>query len=419
MATFSWKARHSVLAVIFVAWIVSFVDRIALSVAIPYIGKDLGLDPVEMGLVMSAFFATYTLMQLPGGWLADRFGVRRVATVALIWWSSFTAATGAAGNLGHLLVARAAFGVGEGVFPPCSFKTIAVWFPKNERASASAIMLAANSVGSAIAPLIVVTIIATWGWRSVFYMLFIPGALVAFAFWRVVADEPRLDPQAAASEGSDDLNDRCPTEEPNSQRMRFVDLLTNALYLRYFVALFAFGLAFWGFVTWLPTYLITVRGFSTAQMGLAASLPFATGIAGSLVGGFVSDKYFPGRRHTPIIIAQVAVLAFLYLSYAAESRGALMAYQGLLGFSMTFFFSAFWAAPISVADSADVGIVSGFVNTGGQLAAVIAPLAIGALVSRAGGGFGTTFTVLCGAVAISCLIMMTCPSHGEEVAAAV
>jgi sugar phosphate permease len=398
----------------FMAWIVSYVDRVALSVAIPYIGKDFGLNPVEMGLVMSAFFATYTLMQLPGGWLADRFGVRRVGMVAMIWWSSFTAATGAAGNLAHLLIARAAFGLGEGVFPPCSFKTIAVWFPKNERASASAILLAAISVGSAIAPPIVVTIIAIWGWRAVFYLLFIPGALVALAFWRVVADEPRLNSQEAASEGSDDLNDRGPAEEPDSQRMRFVDLITHALYLRYFVTLFAFSLAFWGFVTWLPTYLITVRGFSTSQMGLAASLPFVTGIAGSLMGGFISDRYFARRRHTPIIIAQVAVIAFLYLSYSSESTGALMVYQGLLGFSMTFFFSVFWAAPISVAASVDAGMVSGFVNTGGQLAAVIAPLAIGALVSRAGGGFGTTFTVLCGAVALSCLVMITCPSDDRR-----
>ena len=135
---FRWQRRHTVLAVLFVTWIISFVDRIAISVAIPYIAEDYDLSPVEMGVVLSAFFGGYSLMQIPGGLLADRFGVRKVASLAMIFWSAMTAITGAATNLSQLVAARFLFGLGEGLFPACAFKSIAVWFPREERARANA-----------------------------------------------------------------------------------------------------------------------------------------------------------------------------------------------------------------------------------------------------------------------------------------
>src|SRR5205807_1006359 len=133
------------------------------------------LSPVVMGVVMSIFFAGYSITQIPGGLLADIFGVRRVATIAMLWWSVFTAITGAAANVTQMVVARFVFGLGEGMFPGCAYKTIAVWFPKKERATATAIMIASNSIGAALAPLAVVGIVLLWGWRAVFYSLFLPG----------------------------------------------------------------------------------------------------------------------------------------------------------------------------------------------------------------------------------------------------
>src|SRR5690349_8670127 len=115
--TFRWQARHTVLSILFATWIVSYLDRIVMSVAIPYIAADYHLSPLAMGIVMSVFFAGYSISQIPGGVLADKFGVRKVATLAMLWWSVFTAATGAAGNLTQMLIIRFVFGLGEGVFP--------------------------------------------------------------------------------------------------------------------------------------------------------------------------------------------------------------------------------------------------------------------------------------------------------------
>jgi MFS family permease len=111
-----------VVVILFLTWVVSYMDRMVMSVAIPYIAKDFNLSPVAMGGVMSAFFAGYALCQIPGGLLADRFGARRLMVTALVWWSAFTAITGAVGSLTSMLVVRVFFGIGEGLFPGGSFK---------------------------------------------------------------------------------------------------------------------------------------------------------------------------------------------------------------------------------------------------------------------------------------------------------
>lgn len=204
---FRLKKRHTVLSILFGGWIVSHMDRMAMAVALPYISTDFQLTPVQSGALMSAFFVGYSLMHIPGGVLADKFGVRRVAAGASVWWSAFTAITGVAANFMQMLWVRLFFGLGEGVFPACAFKTIAVWFSKKERATANAVMLAANPLGIALSPIIVVAIMSTWGWRGVFFALFVPGIVVALLFWIFIPDNPpaacQADGEAIASHESE------------------------------------------------------------------------------------------------------------------------------------------------------------------------------------------------------------------------
>ena len=160
-----WKARYSVMLVLIVSFLVSSIDKVAIAVALPYIAHDMGFSSMAMGSVLSAFFLSYSLSQIPGGLLADRFGARKVATIGMVWWSAFTGLSGAVTNLAQLVSARFVFGLGEGVFPACAFKTIANWFPRRERATANSIMFAANFLGMALAPLLVVAIISLSSWR--------------------------------------------------------------------------------------------------------------------------------------------------------------------------------------------------------------------------------------------------------------
>ena len=390
--TFQWEARYTVLSIIFVVQIVSFMDRMAMSVAIPYIAVDYALSPLAMGVVLSAFFASYSISQIPGGFLADRFGARRVATVAMMWWSAFTAITGAAGNLTQMLMARFCFGLGEGVYPACAFKTIAVWFPRKERATATAVMLASSALGTALAPLAVVRIVTHWGWRTVFYSLFLPGILVALLFWIFIPDKP--------SESS----------PVSPEKTGFAGILRQPTVLKCFFVLFTFDIAFWGFTTWLPTYLVKARGFSTVEMGAAASLPFFAGAVGSIVGGSVSDRYFSNNRRIPILATQLVSALLLYLTFTASSVNTLLICQTLAGFCLMFFFPAFWALPMNTVPKELMGVASGFINMAGQVAAFITPVSIGYLVGAAGGTFDMTFMLLIVCVLASCAIALTLPS---------
>jgi sugar phosphate permease len=411
---FFWRARYTVLSVLFVAWIVSFMDRVAISVAIPYIAADFHLGPLAMGIVMSAFFATYSLSQVPGGILADRYGVRRVATSAMLWWSAFTAITGSVANVTQMLIARSAFGLGEGVFPACAFKTVAVWFPRRERTTASAIMFAANSLGAALAPLVVVRIIAAWGWRTVFYTLFLPGLGIALLFWFFVPDSPGNNKSITPTELEEIQGRKMSNAAAERPEIDIVGTLRSPTILKYFLILFAFDLTYWGFVTWLPTYLVKARGLSISQMGLIASFPFFAGAIGCVFGGWLSDRFFEDHRRAPVIGCQLIVAALLYLTFNASSETMLVVWQTIAGFFLTLFFAVFWAMPMNSVSETNMGATSGLINMAGQLAAVIAPMLIGFLVTVTNGGFALTFGFLIGALLMSCAIVFILPDKFDH-----
>lgn len=408
---FSWKSRHSVLSVIVLVFLIASIDRIAMSVAIPYVAADLGLTPVQMGAVMSAFFISYSISQVPGGILADRFGVRPVATIALAWWSVFTAVTGAASNLWQLVATRFVFGLGEGVFPACAFKTVAMWYPKRKRATANSIMFAATFLGSALAPLIVVAIIAMWGWREVFFALFLPGVVMAAVFWRVIPNHPAAKREIAAEELVEILTDQeeeSRNAEPGKETL--ATILLNSVVIRYFLVIFTFDLTYWGFTTWLPTYLVNARGFSLVEMGITASMPAFAGTVGCIIAGWMSDRFFSNHRRLPIVVSQLVAAVLLYLMFHADSTTALIVYQTLAGFFLMFFFGVFWALPMNSVPARHMGVTGGFINMAGQFAAVVAPLAIGYLVQISNGGFGLTFGFFIVALLVSVGIVLTLPS---------
>lgn len=400
------KMRHSVLSILFLTWVVSTMDRMAMSVAIPYISSDFHLSPAEAGLVMSVFFAGYSIMQIPGGLLADRFGARRIATVAMLWWSAFTALTGAASSLLQMVFTRFVFGLGEGMFPACAFKTIAMWFPKKERATANALMLASNPLGVALSPLAVVAIMSIWGWRGVFYSLFIPGTAIALMFWLFIADGPAASPRVSAEELLEiESGEPLADGRDGSPGVRIVLRQPNVV--KYFLVLFSFDIAYGGFMTWLPTYLVRARGLSMSQMGVTASLPFFAGTLGSVVGGWASDRFFSDRRKLPIIAAELSSAVLLYLMFEAQTVPEMVIWQTLAGFCLMSFFSVFWALPMTTIPKQLMGVAGGLINMAGQIATFMSPLALGYLVGAANGNFYHAFLLLIVSLLVSSVMVLT------------
>lgn len=405
------KARHTVLTILFVTWIVSSVDRMAMSVALPYISSEFLLTPIQSGLLLSTFFAGYSLSQIPGGLLADRFGVRKVATAAMIWWSAFTAVTGAAAAFMQMCIIRFVFGLGEGVFPACAFKTVAVWFPQRERATANAVMLASNPLGVALSPLIVVAIMAAWGWRSVFFCLFAPGLLIALLFWKFIPDQPSDSPFVSRDELRK-IDEGDAVADDRISKPRLFEVLKEPSIIQYFLVLFTFDIAFWGFTAWLPTYLVKVRGFSMVQMGLTASVPFFAGTVGSVVGGWASDRFFRHNRRLAIILTELIAALFLFLTFRATTVTMLVIDQAVAGFFLLAFFATFWALPMNSIPKRAMGLASGFINMAGQLAAFVSPLVMGVIVEASGGSYDVALTFLVLALLSSAAIVLTIPrSH--------
>lgn len=408
-----WKSRYTVLAILFSASIVSFMDRMAMSVVIPYIKADFHLTAFQSGMVMSAFFASYSLSQIPGGLLADKFGVRKVITVAMLWWSFFTAITGIAANFSQMLVARFLFGLGEGVYPACSFKTVAMWFPKRERGTANAIMLSSSRMGAAIAPLFVVWIMSFGGWRPVFFSLFLPGLLIALIFWIFIPGKPSESKRVSAAELDEIEAD---TEEPSTSsktEVGVLETLKDPMILRFCFIYFAFDFAYWGFTSWLPTYLVEERGFSMVQMGVAASLPFIAGTLGCIGGGWISDRFFANNRRLPIILAPLISAVFIYLTFQTRSVTMVMVYQTLSGFTLNYFFASFWALPISTVPKSRMGVTSGVINTAGQIAGFLSPLAVGYMLQVTGGHFSLTFGALVVSLLLVSAVALSIPSRAR------
>lgn len=391
---FQWRSRHTVLSILCVGSIVSFMDRVAMPVAIPYIALNLHLNSFESGLVLSVFFASYSLSQIPGGLLVDRFGIRRVSTLALLWWAAFVALTGAVANYHEMLLMRVLFGVGEGVFQISLFKAIPVWFPRKERATANAIRLSSSPLGAAIAPLVIVGVMSVWGWRTAFYCLLFPGVLVAALFWLYIRDTPSESSRVSLDELTEIEEDDAVGSVKWGRGMTLLKILTDPTVVKCFFVLFFTDIAFWGFTSWLPTYLVRARGFSMSHMGVAASLPLFAGVLGSVLGGWVSERYFSENRNRPIIMAQLLSALFLYMMFSTRSEMTLVICQTLAGLCMTFIITAFWAIPMNAVPKTLMGVAGGVINMGGQTAAFLAPTLIGYLVGVGNGSYECTFILL-------------------------
>jgi sugar phosphate permease len=407
------KKRNIILILLFATWTLSYMDRMVMTVAMPYIAKDFDLTPVTMGYVMSAFFAGYALFQIPGGMIADKFGPRRTMATAVTWWSLFTAATAMAQSYVSLLVIRVLFGLGEASFPGASWKTLSTWFPKKERATANGFMMSSNALGPAIAPLFVVAVMATFGWRSVFSFLFIPGIIMAILLWIFVKDHPSQSKKISKEELKE-IEVISGEKDNNTKKMSFKDVIKLPLVWQLLLIWFTFDITFWGFSSWVPTYLVQGRGFDMVKMGINSSIPFFAGTIGLIAGGYISDKFFVGRRKHLIIGSNIISAIFLYMTLTTSAATLAMVMLSFSGFFICMSFGAIWALPMNVLKPEVMGSSSAFINFGGQVAGFISPIVIGYLIEASGGNFNTAFYFLIFGVLASAVLALTVREHEKR-----
>ena len=379
------KKRYTVLVLLTLLSVITYLDRLCIAVAGPSMQQDLGLSPEQWGWVMGAFALTYALFEIPSGAWGDSFGRKKVLARIVIWWSCFTGLTGLTSRFGTLVAVRALFGMGEaGAYPNIS-GCIARWFPATQRARAQGVVWGASRVGGALAPLLVVPLISYLGWREAFWLFGSFGLVWAIGWYRWYHNDPRTYPGITAEElkeiGADGAS-------PGHRSIPWRTVFGNP---QVWLIMAMYWCYVWGsmfYLSWFPTYLVKGRGFSQKEMAVFASLPFVLGAIGNLAGGVLSDKLSQkygirtGRRLVgSVCLALSAVCLFL----TAATTGKLTAAIFLtLGFGiMDCMLPSAWALCLDIGKDY-AGVVSGAMNSAGNLGGFLCSIVFGYLVKASG-----------------------------------
>jgi MFS family permease len=385
------RTRFGVRRMAFWLAVVTYLDRVCIATAAPFIMADLGLTLVEMGLVFSAFTLAYSLFEVPSGWLGDRLGPRRVLTRIVLWWSAFTMLTGAAQGLRSLVVIRFLFGAGEAGAFPNAVRSFATWFPERERGMANGVLFFGSRLGGALTAPLALVLVRAWGWRLAFVAFGATGVVWALAWYRWYrdrpADHPDVDQAEAAWIQQDDAEARdAHAGDAAARPTPWQRLLASPNLYAICAMYFAFGYGLYFYFTWLPTYLVQELGFSAIAGGAFSSLPFVLAGAANLAGGWTTDRLSrtAGLRHARSTLGAASFFASAVLTLGAVLIGPPVAKALLLAFALAsadFALGACWAVCLDVGAS-HAGVVTGFMNTFGNLGGLVGPLVVGYMVER-------------------------------------
>jgi ACS family glucarate transporter-like MFS transporter len=382
--------RYRVLRLAFFLAIVTYLDRVCISVATPYIMEDLGLTLVQMSAVFGAFTLAYSLFEVPSGWLGDVIGPRRVLTRIVLWWSAFTMLTGAAQGLRSLVAIRFLFGAGEAGAFPNVVRSFSRWFPARERGMANGVLFFGSRLGGAITAPIALLLIQRWGWRASFVVFGAFGVVWAVWWYRSYRDRPSEHPDVTREEIAW-IHQDMPEGQPfltAHEATPWRRLLTSPNLYAICAMYFTFGYGLYFYFTWLPTYLIRELKFSLLAGGFFSSLPFLLAGAANISGGWCTDVLARtrGLRTARVALGSTAFSCGALLILAAIAVPAPVAKALLLALALAsadFALSACWAVCLDVAPN-HAGVVTGFMNTFGNLGGLVGPMVVGLMVDRLG-----------------------------------
>jgi D-galactonate transporter len=389
------KIRWLIIWLCFLANAISYIDRANLAIAAHDIQTELGINAAEMGLVLSAFFWTYAVMQLPAGWFIDKVGVRISLAFAVTWWSVFTIATGAARGVGQFIGARLMLGVGEAASLPSFTKTAFNWFPRSERGIACGIFNSGSTTGSALSLPLVTALIAAIGWRGAFVVTGVLGVVWALAWWFIYRD-PEQYRAIAPKEVDALLAERGAPPTPSgvvTAKVSWLDLFRYRSIWGLMIGLFCLNFAIYFFITWFPSYLLEARGFSLKALGLLGMVPAVMGIVGNWLGGYTSDALIKrGWSHTAArktcLVSGMAMASCIGLSAFAESTWLCLALFTLAYAALSFTGANVWTVASELAPTpAHVASIGGLQNFAGNLAGIMLTTFTGFMLVLTKGSF--------------------------------
>jgi ACS family hexuronate transporter-like MFS transporter len=408
------KVRYQVFAMNFVACLINYGDRIALSVAAPFILAEFHFSPALWGIILSAFFWTYSPFALFGGFMVDRIGVRKAYMICMLVWSLTIPLTASVWSAASLIVARLLFGAGEGPQAPISTKLTANWFPMRQTSTMLNLAQSGTTIGPIIATPLVVWACTTMGWRPAFVILGGLGIVWCVVWWFVARDRPQDHPRTDAAERAYVTADhRDAPGTVTEGKVRFWTLLRTPYILALAIAFFAYSWVLFMFLTWYPTYLVQARGVNKADLGGIATIPWVAATAGLIGGGFVADRLikrfgsFVTPRKWMIVACLIAVaVCFGPSPFVRSPTLALVLVCVAIFFLLASY--QYQALIVALVPPGYTGRFAGVIQMCSTLAGILAPIVTGQVVQSTG-SYTPAFLVgaalaVVGAVAVLVLV---------------
>jgi ACS family glucarate transporter-like MFS transporter len=400
------KLRYMILLMLFVVTTFNYADRAILSIAGTAMKSELGFDAVTMGFIFSAFSWAYVLGQLPGGWLLDRYGSKRVYAASIFIWSLFTLLQGGVHFLGVLWAVPALFmlrfmvGLAEAPSFPANGRIVAAWFPTTERGTASAIFNSAQYFATVLFAPLMAWITHAYGWSETFVVMGAAGLVLSMIWMRVMhspKDHPRMSPAELAhirdGGGLVDM-DQGLAASKGGQVNRGVklgylkQLLSNRMLAGVYLGQYCINTITYFFLTWFPIYLVQERGMSILKAGLVASLPAICGFLGGVLGGMISDRLIKRglsltwARKIPIVAGLLLSTSMILCNYV-DTQWLVVGIMALAFFGKGVG-ALGWAVVADTSPKEIIGLTGSLFNMFGNIAGITAPIVIGYIIKQTG-----------------------------------
>ncbi|WP_413736790.1 MFS transporter [Sodalis sp. RH21] len=410
----SKNLRWAIVFLLALVYMINYLDRVALSITVPMIEKDLTLNAEQFGIIFGSFFFGYAIFNFIGGLAVDKFGPTAVMAAAVGLWSIFCGMTAIATGFYSMLILRILFGMAEGPICSSANKMINGWFPKKQAATAMGLLSAGSPLGGAVAGPIVGYLALAFGWRPAFMIIGAIG-IVWMGIWLfAVADNPAKSKRVSAEEKA--LIEQLKVETHSAEEELAQAKHGLGFYLRQPIilatafAFFCYNYILFFFLSWFPSYLVQAHGLNIKEMSLTTVIPWIVGFIGLALGGMVSDKIFKvtGKlllsRKIVLVVCLLAAAACVALAGTVTSVVPAVILMSVSIFFLYLTGAIYWAIIQDVVHKSKVGSASGFIHLVGSVSGIVGPVATGFIVQNTG-KFDSAFLLAGGIAALGAILV--------------
>jgi ACS family hexuronate transporter-like MFS transporter len=406
--------RWIIVLLLCLVYMINYLDRVALSITVPMIEKELTINPEQFGMIFGSFFFGYAIFNFLGGLAVDKFGPTLVMGLAVGLWSIFCGMTAIATGFYSMLILRVLFGMAEGPICASANKMINGWFPKKQAATAMGLLSAGSPLGGAVAGPIVGYLAISFGWRPAFMIIASIGIVWMLVWFFTAADNPEKSHRVTEHERQ--WVNRLKTEKINDEEDLTQSAQTLGYYLRQPIilvtafAFFCYNYILFFFLSWFPAYLVQAHGLNIKEMSLTTVIPWIVGFFGLALGGIIYDNIFNLTGRLLLSRKIVLVVSLLAAAICVALAGVVTrVVPAVMLMSVSIFFlyttgAIYWAIIQDVVHKSKVGSASGFIHLIGSVSGIIGPIATGFIVQNTG-HFDSAFILAGGVAALGAILV--------------